>query len=152
MCPACCVVGMDCVLRRGTVNCGYVSCAAAFGESECSNVNQQCRLSGLQPTAPACATSRLKNGAGHPLRFIDLHRQVLIFRTSARPFRRCLVFQARFAAKQALAEGPLQRAAAGRDGTLPGGSEPAGIQYRGQGGMLWDTADVQCRHGHPVQI
>ena len=25
--------------------------------------------------------------------------------------------------------GPLQRAAAGRDGTLPGGSEPTGIQY-----------------------
>mgnify|MGYP001810747563 CR=1 FL=1 len=73
--------------------------------SECSDVHQQCRLSGLQPTASACATSRLKNGVGHPLRFIDLHRKVLTFRTSARPFRRCLVFQARFAAKQALAEG-----------------------------------------------
>ena len=34
-----------------------------------------------------------------------MHRKVLTFRTSARPFRRCLVFQARFAAKQALAEG-----------------------------------------------
>jgi hypothetical protein len=42
---------------------------------------------------------------GHPLRFIDLHGKVLTFRTPARPFRRCLVFQARFAAKQALAEG-----------------------------------------------
>ena len=97
-------MGTDCVLR-GTVKCGYASCAAAFGESECCNFNQQCRLSCLQPTAPACATSRLKNGAGHPLRFIDLHRKVLTFRTSERPFRRCLVFQARFAAKQALAEG-----------------------------------------------
>ena len=56
-------------------------------------------------TAPACATCRLENGAGDPLRFMDFHRKVLTFRTSARPFRRCLVFQARFAAKQARCEG-----------------------------------------------
>ncbi len=61
--------------------------------------------SSFSPKASACATCRLRNEAGRSLRFIDLHRKVLTFRTSARPFRRCLVFQARFAAKQALAEG-----------------------------------------------
>lgn len=50
---------------------------------------------------------RLKNKAGQPLRFADLHDKVLTFNTSARPYRRCLVFQARFAVKQALNEGRI---------------------------------------------
>jgi len=57
------------------------------------------------PSEAQAQLRMLKNGVGHPLRFIDLHGKVLTFRTPARPFRRCLVFQARFAAKQALAEG-----------------------------------------------
>lgn len=56
-----------------------------------------------------CFQFRLKNEAGGHLRFIDLHGKVLTFRTSARPFRRCLVFQARYAAKQALAEGRMNK-------------------------------------------
>jgi uncharacterized coiled-coil protein SlyX len=63
------------------------------------------KSNGKLPSETQTQLRMLTNGAGHPLRFIDLHRKVLTFRTSARPFRRCLVFQARFAAKQALAEG-----------------------------------------------
>ena len=138
-------------MRRGTVKCGYASCAAAFGESECSDVNQQCRLSGLQPTAPACATSRLKNGVGHPLRFIDLHRKVLTFRTSARPFRRCLVFQARFAAKQALAEGRFneQHLAEMAPYLVSVSPQASNIEVRED---CCGIADAQCRHGCSVHL
>lgn len=54
-----------------------------------------------------CFISRLQNEVGGRLRFSDLHGKVLTFRTPVRPFRRCLVFQARCAAKQALAEGRI---------------------------------------------
>jgi hypothetical protein len=56
-----------------------------------------------------------------------LHRKVVTFRTSARPFRRCLVYQARFAAKQASAVGRFNEQQLAE--MAPGGGEPAGIQY-----------------------
>jgi hypothetical protein len=47
------------------------------------------------------------NEDGRPLRFTDLDGKVLSFNTDARPYRRCLVFQARYAFNQALAEGRI---------------------------------------------
>jgi len=49
----------------------------------------------------------LKNEAGGRLRFMDLNGKPLSFKTDARPYRRCLIFQARFAFKQALAMGRI---------------------------------------------
>lgn len=88
------------------MTCGYVSCAAACAESVCSMLTSGAdRVAPVvnQQFMPSCATSRLNER--HDLRFADLHKKVMTFNTDARPFRRCLVFQARFAAKQALAEG-----------------------------------------------
>lgn len=53
--------------------------------------------------------TRLCNASGEPLKFADLHGKPLTFKTDKRPFRRCLVFQARYAMAQALAEGNITK-------------------------------------------
>ncbi len=51
--------------------------------------------------------SRLSNNEGRPLKFMDLNGKPLSFKTDARPYRRCLVFQARYAFKQAVTDGRI---------------------------------------------
>ena len=90
---------------------------------------------------------------GHPLRFIDLHSKVLTFRTSTRPFRRCLVFQARFAAKQALAEGRFneQQLAKMAPYLVAVSPQASNIEVRGSccGIQRMHSADMgtQCKFG-----
>jgi hypothetical protein len=59
---------------------------------------------------PAEAQAELRaltNESRGPLRFMDFNAKALSFNTDARPYRRCLIFQARFALKQALGEGRI---------------------------------------------
>ncbi len=54
-----------------------------------------------------CSVCRLKNEQGERLKFKDLDGKLLSFNTTARPYRRCLVFQARYALKQAETDGRI---------------------------------------------